>query len=188
MANAQDPDKQPLSFAAFLRGINVGGRRKIKMADLRATFAALGFMNVKTVLASGNVRFDASGTDEAEARLAVEQRLLQDFGHNIGVIVRPLTELQTLLDANPFKAVATTAQTKLYVTFLPERGIGGSGASTALPDGYAIVRATAREVCSVFTLAQGRNTIDLMAHLEKQLGKDITTRTWKTVTRLLNAT
>ena len=187
MANALDPDIQPLSYAAFLRGINVGGRRKIKMADLRASFTALGFVNVKTVLASGNVRFDAPRADEAEARLAIEQGLLQDFGHSIGVIVRPLTELQALLDTNPFKAVATTAQTKLYVTFLPKRGNGGRGASTALPDGYAIVRATAREVCSVLTLAQGRSTIDLMAHLEKQFGKDITTRTWNTVTRLLNA-
>jgi uncharacterized protein (DUF1697 family) len=45
-------------YAAFLRGINVGGRKPVKMEDLRKAFAALGFQNVKTMLASGNVLFD----------------------------------------------------------------------------------------------------------------------------------
>ena len=188
MTPMQGPESKPCAYAAFLRGINVGGHRKINMADLRASFAALGFLNVKTVLASGNVRFDASETDEALVCTAIEQHVAQAFGHNVRVIIRPLTELQSLLDANPFKAVATTTQTKLYVTFLPEGQSGGENVSNALPDGYTIVRATAREVCSVVTLAQGRSTIDLMAHLEKQFGANITTRTWNTVTRLLAAT
>ena len=54
-----------LPYAAFLRGINVGGNRSIKMAELRTAFAAQGFTNVKTVLASGNVLFDTAETDAA---------------------------------------------------------------------------------------------------------------------------
>ncbi len=175
------------SYAAFLRGINVGGHRKIKMVELKAAFVALGYEGVKTVLASGNVRFDSVETDAEALRQAIEQRLERDFGYTISVIIRTVAELQSLIDAQPFNEVAVGPQPKLYVTFLPAGQTAGTEIACNLPHGYAIVRATAQDVCSALSLAQGRSTIDLMAHLERIFGPNITTRTWNTVTRLLAA-
>ena len=188
MKPVQAMDRQQQSYAALLRGINVGGHRKIKMAELKAAFVALGCKNVKTVLASGNVRFDSAETDAETLRRTFEQQLAQNFGYTIGVIVRTVAELQSLRDAQPFREVAVGPQAKLYVTFLPAGQTAGHENSFDLPSGYAILRVTARDVCSALSLSQGRSTIDLMAHLEKHFGPNITTRTWNTVTRLLAAT
>ncbi len=188
MKPAQAGVGQLQSYAAFLRGINVGGHRKIKMADLKAAFVALGYEDVKTVLASGNVRFDSAETDAEALRQAIEQRLAHDFGYAISVIIRTVAELQSLIDAQPFSEVAVGPQAKLYVTFLPTGQTAGTEIADDLPTGYAIVHATAQDVCSALSLSQGRSTIDFMAHLERKFGPNITTRTWNTVTRLLAAT
>ena len=178
-----------LPYAAFLRGINVGGNRSIKMAELRTAFAAQGFTNVKTVLASGNVLFDTAETDAAVLCKAIEQHLKQEFGHKIFVLLRTVAELQCLVAANPFKEIAATPQMRSYITFLPDGLTGGKESTYVFPeDEFAMVRLTAREVCSAFELSPQRGTLDLMALLEREFGPTITTRTWNTVTRLLNAT
>jgi uncharacterized protein (DUF1697 family) len=151
-------------------------------------FSALGCTNVKTVLASGNVRFDSEQSNIVVLRQSIEQRLMQTFGFEIGVIARTLPDLQRLLDSDPFKAVVVDDQTRLYVTFLPD----SPASTTPMPEafaaeGFEIVRATDSEVCSVFTLGPSRETPDLMALLEKQYGSTVTTRTWKTLTRLVAA-
>lgn len=184
---SQNQAEERHTYAAFLRGINVGGHKRIKMADLKAAFTAQGFTDVKTLLASGNVRFAAAETDAAAVAESIRQRLQQAFGYEIGVLVRTLAELQRLAAADPFAGVAVTPQTRLYVTFLPARPHG----APTLPDlpadsGFSIVRATAREVCSVLTLSPTSGTLDLMAALEKEFGPTITTRTWNTVTCLLD--
>lgn len=184
----QDQRGQPQSYAAFLRGINVGGHRRIKMADLREAFADLGCKNVKTVLASGNVRFDFAEADADALRQTIEQHLAQTFGYTIGVIVRTLAELQSLLAAPPIDEEALGPQAKLYVTFLPAGQTAGRELARDLPNGYVIVCATPRDVCSAISLSQGRGTIDFMAHLDRHLGPNITTRTWNTVARLVAAT
>ena len=188
MTAAAGPSEKNLSYAAFLRGINVGGHRSIKMADLRAAFTAQGFTDVKTVLASGNVRFAAAESDASALRNTIERFLSQEFGYDIPVLLRTVADLERLQQANPFEEVVITPQTRLYVTFLPE---GETTRAMTLEDltadGFTIVRATAREVCSVFTLAPKRSTIDLMTLLEREFGPNITTRTWNTLTRLLAA-
>lgn len=188
MTAAAGPSEKSLSYAAFLRGINVGGHRSIKMADLRAAFTAQGFTDVKTVLASGNVRFAAAESVAAALRYTIERCLKQEFGYDIPVLLRTVADLECLQQANPFEEVALTPQTRLYVTFLPA---GETTRAMTLDDlsadGFTIVRATASEVCSVFTLSPKRSTIDLMSLLEREFGPNITTRTWNTITRLLAA-
>jgi len=188
MTAAAGPSEKSVSYAAFLRGINVGGHRSIKMADLRAAFAAQGFTDVKTVLASGNVRFEAVESDASALRSTIERCLRQEFGYDIPVLLRTIADLERLQQANPFEEVVITAQTRLYVTFLPE---GETTCAMTLDDltadGFTIVRATASEVCNVFKLSPNRSTIDLMTLLEKEFGPNITTRTWNTITRLLAA-
>ena len=188
MTAAAGPKENILPYAAFLRGINVGGHRKVRMADLRAVFEAQGYANVKTVLASGNIRFTAAEADASALRSTIERFLSQEFGYDIPVLLRTIASLECLQLANPFKEVPIAPETRLYVTFLPE---GETTRAMTLDDltadGFTIVRATAREVCSVFTLSPKRGTIDLMTLLEREFGPTITTRTWNTITRLLAA-
>lgn len=175
-------------YAAFLRGINVGGHRKIRMADLRSLLETKGYANVKTALASGNIRLHAEQTDPSQLRADLEELLNQEFGYDVPVIVRTVADLQDLVEADPFKAVATTPQTKLYVTFLPETAASSEIPSEDLQtEGFRIVHATAGEVCSVLTLTPAYGSIEFMARLESLYGRNITTRTWNTIARLLAA-
>lgn len=188
MPNAGGPRSENVTYAAFLRGINVGGHRRIKMPDLRAACEAQGFTGVKTVLASGNIRFDSVETDASLVRRTLEHLIRQEFGHEIPVLVRRVAVLQRLVEADPFKEMVSTPQTKLYVTFLPQ---GQTESAIPLDDltleSFTIVHATSDAVCSVLTLSQAYGTIEFMAHLERLYGPSITTRTWNTITRLLGA-
>ncbi|WP_137723741.1 DUF1697 domain-containing protein [Prescottella subtropica] len=89
-------------YVALLRGINVGGIR-IAMADLRRVFVDLGFDDVKTVLATGNVLFDATtDTDTAALKPTIESALRSAFGYEAWVIVVDVDTLRRIVEAYPF--------------------------------------------------------------------------------------
>ncbi|MDZ7716460.1 MAG: DUF1697 domain-containing protein [Balneolaceae bacterium] len=88
---------------AFLRAINVGGYRKIKMADLRSIFESMGFENVKTYIQSGNVVFDAPVEKEDELSGMITQQIEDSFGHDVPVLIREPETLEKVLKAFPFK-------------------------------------------------------------------------------------
>ena len=177
-----------IRYAAFLRGINVGGHKKIKMEDLRTVFDDTGFENVRTLLASGNVIFSAPAAGESALAKRVEEMLKTAFGYEIGVIIRKITGLQRLAEVKPFAGIKVTPQTRLYVTFLPEKSKSSLKIPYTSPDkSFKIIRATGGEVCSVLTLSPGSRTVDLMSILEKEFGRKITTRNWNTVEKILKA-
>ncbi|MCA9742930.1 MAG: DUF1697 domain-containing protein [Deferribacteres bacterium] len=176
-----------IKFIAFLRGINVGGVN-IKMAELKAAFEKIGFGNVRTLLASGNVLFDAPTASESELVEKIEQKLASAFGRYIHVLVRRVDELKRLAETKPYAGIEATKQTRLYVTFLPD----GTESSLEIPyespdKNFKILYASEREVCSVLTLSADSQTVDLMSILEKEYGKKVTTRNWNTVERTLKA-
>lgn len=174
-------------YVAFLRGINVGGVN-IKMDKLRATFAELGFDKVKTLLASGNVLFSAAATNEDELTAAIEQKLLATFGREIGVLVRKIEELRHLAEAGPFTNVNVTPDIRLYVTFLNKKSRSNLKIPYESPDqSFRIIHASNREVCTVLTLSPNSRTVDLMSFLEKEYGRQITTRNWNTIKKVLKA-
>lgn len=101
-------------FVALLRAVNVGGTGKLPMADLRSMCVELGFENVETYIASGNVVFDSrEGTATVKAKL--EARLLGYAGKSVGVAVRSAKELAAILKANPYPDAEPN---KTYVVFL----------------------------------------------------------------------
>ncbi|MDQ3713589.1 MAG: DUF1697 domain-containing protein [Acidobacteriota bacterium] len=91
-----------MKYAAFLRGINVGGHNKIKMESLRETFAALGFENVKTYINSGNVIFETSETDDNKLVAKIEKAIETEFSLKIKVMVRTMAEIEDIIKNNPF--------------------------------------------------------------------------------------
>jgi uncharacterized protein (DUF1697 family) len=75
-------------YVSMLRGINVGGHKRIKMDQLRASFQALGFEQVKTYIQSGNVVFKTGKLSPAGLSKRIEERILKDFGFPVSVISR----------------------------------------------------------------------------------------------------
>jgi uncharacterized protein (DUF1697 family) len=80
----------------------VGGNTLVKMKDLKNVFMALGFTNIKTVLASGNVIFSAPGTDLKSSAQKLEEKLESTFGFRITVVARTGGEINSLIKADPF--------------------------------------------------------------------------------------
>lgn len=177
-----------IKYIAFLRGINVGGHKKVKMEELKKTFEALGFENVKTLLASGNVLFAAPPESESAFAQKIEKKLEAVFGHEIGVLIRKIGALQKLAEANPFAGIEVTPQTRLYVTFLTDKSSSSLRIPYETPDkNFRILSANESEVCSVLTLSSNSRTVDLMSILEKEFGRKITTRNWNTINKILKA-
>ena len=90
------------SHVALLRGINVGGRNKVPMADLREVVASLGHTGVTTYIQSGNVLFSTAETDTAKLAAALESAIAGRFGIWASVVVLSRDELAAVLAANPY--------------------------------------------------------------------------------------
>jgi uncharacterized protein (DUF1697 family) len=106
------------TYVAFLRAVNVGGTGKLPMTELRAMAAAIGFANVRTYIASGNLVF-ASALSEAKAKAALEHRLDQYAGKPVGVLVRTGGELAAVLRASPFTAATPDRTVAIFLDAPP---------------------------------------------------------------------
>lgn len=168
---------------AFLRGINVGGKKLMRMSRVRQAFEALGFLNVKTLLASGNVLFEARASASRALTRIIEQKLKRTFGADVCVVLRTRRALQRLVDADPFRNIKVTPRTRLFVTFLSEKPQTSLKIPYQSPDkSFRILCAVGADVCSVLTLGpQWARNLHQMDILEREFGKGITTRSWGTI-------
>ncbi len=174
------------TYIALLRGINIGRHKRIKMADLRQAFTSWGYSNIRTLLATGNVLFEAPDTAVQALQQNISVKLAETFGFDVPVIIRTRGEIQSLANANPFRGVEVTANTRLYITFLSEKPNISLPIPYESPDkNYQIIAVSDQEVCSVLTLNDKMKTTDAMNILQKEFGKNITTRNWNTVLKLL---
>ena len=93
---------QPKRWIALLRGINVGGKNKLKMAALAELFEGLGCNAVRTYIQSGNVVFEAGSAKAKSLPDQVESAILDEFGLRVPIIIRSAEELRTAIENNPF--------------------------------------------------------------------------------------
>jgi uncharacterized protein (DUF1697 family) len=165
-------------FVGLLRGINVGGSKKVPMADLRALAAGLGLGRVRTLIASGNLLFESEESPpELEARL--EAAIAARFGFPVPVMVREAAQWRALTGANPFPDEAAQAPNLLMVTL-------GKRAPTAADVEALRARAAGRERAErgggalwLWYGEGGRSTLSVTA-----VEGVWTTRNWRTVARL----
>ena len=162
-------------YIALLRGVSP---MNAKMAELKRCFEAAGFDNVTTVLASGNVAFDArAGTELALAR-RIEAAMTRDLDRAFYTIVRSTEALRVLVATDPYKAFRVPAGAKRVVTFLREP----PKAMVALPaevDGARILGIAGAEIFTAYVPQPGNPVF--MRLIEKTFGGEVTTRTWDTV-------
>jgi uncharacterized protein (DUF1697 family) len=165
-------------YAAFLRGVMP---MNAKMPELRKAFEAAGFADVKTVLSSGNVVFSARSASEASIQRKAEAAMEKRLGHRFLTIVRSVDALREMLADDPYKAFRLAAGSKRIVTFLREK----PKAKLELPiemDGARILLMKGSEIFSAYVPSPKGPVF--MTLIEKTFGKDVTTRTWETVTKV----
>ncbi|GET27669.1 DUF1697 domain-containing protein [Prolixibacter sp. NT017] len=174
-------------YIAILRGINVGGNRKIKMADLKELFTGLGFTEISTYIQSGNVLFSSAKAEDTMALGdQLEQAIADTFGFDVPVIVRTVEELQQAVAVNPFYASPDADIERLHLTFLktePEADkLDAINQINHSPDKFNIIGNHAFVYCS------GRYSESKLtnAFFEKKLKVPATTRNWKTVLKLVD--
>lgn len=177
------------TYAALLRGINVGGSKKVPMAELRTLFEGLGLGGVSTYLQSGNAIFTADGGDEdslaADIAAAIEKR----FGFTVDVLVRDHAYLQAVLEACPFPA-AELQPKQLHITYFsvpvaPERFVS-IDQQAFLPEEFRL-----GERCLYLYVPDGLGRSKLADALAKPRvvkGLIATTRNWNTVVKLAELT
>jgi len=152
-----------------------------KMPGLKAAFEAAGFTDVKTVLGSGNVVFDARGTSKEALQQKAEAAMQERLGRAFPTIVRPVEQLRKILASDPYRAFKVSPKAKRIVTFLR----GRPRAKIKLPvelDGARILAMKDGEIFSAY-LPNPKGPV-FMTLIEKTFGKDLTTRTWDTVAKV----
>ena len=177
-------------MVALLRSVNVGGRNRVPMAELRALSESLGFDDVQTYVQSGNLVLSGPGPASAAAR-TLEAGITDAFGLEVPVIVRTTRQLSRILDANPYLGDGVDPKT-LHVTFLaaapaaePKRALTATG-TDAESDGSFGDDRFALAGTEVFLHCPGGygNTKLNNAFFERRAGQVATTRNWRTVTTL----
>jgi uncharacterized protein (DUF1697 family) len=171
------------TYVALLRGVNLGARNKVSMADLRTLIESLGAEDVQTYVQSGNVVFKSRVRSAAKLAGDIEQRIGRELGLEIRVVLRTDKQLAKIVAGNPF-AASQSEGTKLHVTFLAEapkasltRGLEPEAFE---PDEFQV---KGREVYLPTPKGYGRSKLS-NAYFEKKLGVAGTTRNWNTVTKL----
>lgn len=107
------------TYAALLRGINVGGAKKVPMAELRTLMEGLGYGDVRTYLQSGNAVFSSDGGDEDSLAAELSGAIEEHFGFGVGVLVREHAYLRAVREACPFPAAELEAK-QLHVTYFSQ--------------------------------------------------------------------
>jgi uncharacterized protein (DUF1697 family) len=155
------------------------------MADLKKLLESLGHKNVRTLLASGNAIFDVSSGTAATLKKDIESAFTKKFGFSSHIILRTIDDIAALVHSNPFRGIPVTKDTRLYVTFFTDKPTSKLKTYTS-PDGnFRILRVSEFELCSVLTVAPNSRSVDLMAIVEKEFGKNVTTRNWNTIEKIL---
>ena len=170
-------------YVALLRGVNVGGRNKLPMADLRDIFSAAGYSAVRTYIQSGNVVFEAEEDLAERTPEIVTESIRRRFGYETVVVVRSREELRQVADSNPFD---TSGDPRfLQVAFLEHapdtEAIARLDPQRSPPDAFAV---RGRHVYLHYPDGVARSKLT-NEYLAAQLQTASTMRNWRTVLRLL---
>ena len=173
-----------MKWAAMLRGINLG-KRQLKKHDLIAAAEAAGFSEAKTLLASGNLVFEAGDAKPEAIERALQDAVEKLTGISSEVFVRSRAELAKIIAANPFPDVARDRPNQLLVTF--HRETVPSAPLEAIARGYdgpERLAAIGRELFIDFPEGQGRSQLLPAISKLKIKRPHGTGRNWNTVTKL----
>ena len=173
-----------MNYVAFLRGINVGGKNKIRMETLREVFNSLGFSNVKTYINSGNVIFETAEANDKRIAAEIETAIEREFALKIKIIVRTIDEIKKVVANNPFAGEFENDK-DVHVFFLDEK-MSDEKRELLLVNNNENERYVVRNreiFChlrvSVLDSLMGRD------YIGKKLKVSATARNWRTVNKIM---
>jgi uncharacterized protein (DUF1697 family) len=176
-----------MKFVAFIRGIGPGDPAKSN-ASLCKVFEGLGYSNVRAFISSGNILFETADTNTDKLEATIEKALTEQLGFAAMVIVRNKADLEKFVATEPFGDDAHSRTNYQTVTFLKTKWAEQGIKLPTVPLGKSFrllnYDQNIRAVCGITDTTVGK-TPDFMTWLERQYGKDITTRTYNTVCRVL---
>ncbi len=170
-------------YISFLRGINVGGKRKILMSDLKKLYEHLGYSNITTYIQSGNVIFDFDKKiNTRQLENEIQNSIFENYGFDVPVMIRSISEMKQSIASNPFRKTGNIEQ--LHLTFLKENPdpdkLENIKKFEYPPDKFII------DNKYVFILFSGKSSDSKLTNsfFEKKLNVRATNRNWKTVNKL----
>ncbi|APH06603.1 cytoplasmic protein [Bacillus weihaiensis] len=174
-------------YVALLRGVNVGGKNKIKMAELRDLLESMGLKRVRTYIQSGNIVFESNDNEES-LQIQIEKKIEEEFNFSVSVILRTALELEKIVQNCPFsekemsEAEALAVGESLYVALLlkspPQETIERLN---KYKNEYETYKNENREVYLLFYNSI-RNS--KLANQLQKLGTPVTIRNWRTLNKL----
>lgn len=169
--------------AAFLKGINVGGNKKIDMEGLRRLISAVGCGEVRTHLQSGNVVFTCESGDVSSLAPRIEKAIESEYGFGSAVILRTAKELSSALKGDPLSNVADNPSRHL-IGFLagPPKASAVKEAESASTD-TDLVRVLGRHLYMWCPAGISASPL-FKVNFDRVLGTTVTTRNWKTTSRV----
>ncbi len=170
---------------AMLRAVNVGGRGKLPMENLRAICAAIGCSDVQTYIQSGNVVFKTAERSLPKLAAKLEDAIEKKFGFRPPVILRTPAQLRAVIENNPFAKRQEVAPNKLLVWFLhAPLSTDAVARVAALPPTPEEVKIVGSEVFVYFPNGQGQTKLN-WATVERAMKVTGTGRNLNTVMKLL---
>lgn len=172
-----------MKYAALLRGINVGGKNKVKMETLREVCSSLGFENVKTYINSGNIVFETRKSENIKLASKIKQAIEKEFSLTIKVIVRSISEIESIIKNNPFEGQFENDK-YLHVFFLNEK-LPKEKRELLLSNNNENEMFAVRDL-EIFCLLR-INFLDSLigkSYIDKKLKVTATARNWRTVNKI----
>jgi uncharacterized protein (DUF1697 family) len=174
-------------YVSMLRAVNVGGTSVIKMDALRAVYESMGLMDVRTLLASGNVVFRSGLKGRAQLIKRIMQEIERRFALHVEVVVRTLAEIESLVERGPVLSPRADMG-KLHVMFLA--GVPDPAAQAALVKWHKdsklpeMLELRGPEIYLYYPNGVGRSKLS-NAVIENKLGVAGTSRNWNTLAKLI---
>ena len=171
-------------YISLLRGINVGGQKKILMADLKALYESAGFKNVTTYVQSGNVVFESPEKSCAELEKKIENAILKKYGFEVSTIIRDTNSFKKVIGNNPYSDISKKDPVLPYVIFLKDLPGSSSIKDIEIPkDEKGEFKIIGSEIYLNPVSSYGRTKLNNV-FFEKKLKVSSTARNWKTVMAL----
>ena len=169
------------TYISMLRGINVSGQKKIRMAELKSLYESLSLTKVETYVQSGNVVFDSKEQDAIKLRDSIESQIETAFGFSVPVLIRTGDEFKRIIESHPF---AGEEAVRVLVTFLYDRPENSKLEDLShykdKVDQFVIGE---REIFLYCPGGYGKTKLS-NAFFERKLDVIATTRNWKSVNAL----
>lgn len=171
------------TYIALLRGINVGGHKKVPMAELRELLYQSGFENVLTYIQSGNIILQSSVDDKSKIESTIQQSIQSHFGFEVPVIVKTGTELQIIFDSCPFSEAKKADSYFILLSDIPQQSLVEIVTDITFENEEFVI---IKDCMYLHTSMGYGNSKFNMSWFEKKLNIKATSRNYKTIVKLLS--